>query len=140
MWFFNKKADDALWEESNKKVMSLARAKQIDEALAVARELYEYSRKGYGKHHQKTVKAINNLGYILTQKRDFDGAESYLLMALQICEKIYGKFSKEVGFVNVNLAKLYKAKAEEIFAMEESYKEVYGQEDHLVDGNLAGTY
>jgi tetratricopeptide (TPR) repeat protein len=139
MWF-SKKPDDALWEETNKKVLGLARAKQFDEALAVAQELYEYSRKGYGKKHQKTVKAINNLGYILTQKRDFDGAESYLLMALQICEKIYGKFSKEVAFVNVNLARLYKAKAEEIFDMEDSYREVYGHDEHLADGNLAGSY
>jgi len=139
MWF-SKKADDALWEETNKKVIALARADKADEALAVAKELYEYSRKAYGKHHEKTVKAINNLGYVMTQKRDFDGAESYLLMALQISEKTYGKFSKEVAFVNMNLAKMYKAKADEIMDMEIAFSEMHHQELKSGDGNLAETY
>ena len=140
MWFFSKKADDALWQETNSKVIALARENNVDEALAVAKELYEYSRKFYGKQHEKTVKAINNLGYIMTQKKDFDGAESYLLMALQISEKTYGKFSKEVAFVNMNLAKMYKAKADEIMDMEKAFSEMHHHEMKSGDGNLAETY
>lgn len=140
MWFFNKKADDALWEESNRKVIALARENNADEALAVAKELYEYSVKAYGKKHEKTIKAINNLGYILTKKKDFEVAESYLLMALQISEKTCGKFSKEVAFVNMNLAKLYKARADEIFEMESAYSEIHQQHEQNGEANLAESY
>lgn len=121
MRFFGRKPDEELWEAMNRQVMSLARAKQIDEAYSVAQGLYEYSRKAYGKKHERTVKAINNLGYVLTKRKEYDAAESYLLMALQIAEKISGKYSLEVGLVTMNLAKLYRAKAEEIFALESGY-------------------
>lgn len=137
MWFFKKKADDALWGETNKKVLGLAREKKTDEALTVAKELYEYTVRAYGKRHQRTVKAINNLGYVFTQKRDFDKAESYLLMGLEISEKIHGKYSREVAFVNVNLSKLYMAKAQEIFDMEGGYKEVFDREEKSDNGNFA---
>lgn len=137
MWPFNKKADDALWEESNRKVIALARDNNADEAVAVAKELYEYSIKAYGKQHEKTIKAINNLGYVLTRKKDFEAAESYLLMALQISEKAFGKFGKEVGFVNMNLAKMYKAKADEIFEMESVYNEIHHHAEQSGEADLA---
>ena len=140
MRFFSKKADDALWEESNRKVIALARGNNADEAAAVARELYEYSKKAYGKQHEKTIKAINNLGFVLTKKKDFEVAESYLLMALQISEKTYGKFSKEVGFVNMNLAKMYKAKADEIFEMESAYNEIYQHSGQSGEADLAESH
>jgi len=140
MWFFKKEADDALWEESNRKVIALSRENNADEAAAVAKELYEYSIKAYGKQHDKTIKAINNLGFVLAKKKDFEAAESYLLMALQISEKVFGKFSKEVGFVNMNLAKMYKAKADEIFDMESAYNEINHNSEQSGEANPAESY
>jgi tetratricopeptide (TPR) repeat protein len=114
MRLFNRKPDEGKWEEINKEVLRLTKEKKLDEAIPLAAELFSYSKKFYGKRHEKTVVALNNLGYIYTIKKEFDEAESYLLLALQTSERVYGKYSREVAFVNMNLAKLYVAKATEI--------------------------
>lgn len=113
-WFKRKKVDPEKWDEMSKMVLNLTKEKRLDEALAAANELYKMALKNYGKKHKNTVTALNNLGFINMLKKDFDEAESYLLMALQVSEKVYGRFSKEAAVVNVNLSKLYMAKAKEI--------------------------
>lgn len=114
IWFRRKKADSEKWDGMNKRVLMLAKEKNLDEALTAAHELYKIAVKHYGKKHKNTATALNNLGFINMLKKDFDEAESYLLMALQVSEKVHGRFSKEVAVVNMNLAKLYMTKAKEI--------------------------
>ncbi len=117
----NKKGDADKWDELNKKVLRLTKEKKIDEALDAAQELYRIALKQFGKKHKNTVTALNNLGFINMLKKDFDEAESYLLMALQVSEKVHGRFSKETAVVNMNLGKLYIAKAKEINAIERAF-------------------
>ena len=114
LWFRRKKIDPEKWDEMNKMVLNLTKEKKLEEALSAAKELYKEALKNYGKKHKNTVTALNNLGFINMLKKDFDEAESYLLMALQVSEKVYGRFSKEVAVVNMNLGKLYMLKAKEI--------------------------
>lgn len=113
IWFGRKKGDAGIWEEMNREVMTLSRANP-KEAFAAGLSLLEYSRKGFGKKDQKTVTALNNLGTICTLLERFDDAESYLLAALQMSEKINGMLSKETLVLNMNLARLYTAKASKI--------------------------
>jgi len=114
IYFKKKKSDTKKWDEMNKMVLMLAKEKKIDEALDAAKELHRISLKEFGRKHKNTATALNNLGFINMLKKDFDEAESYLLMALQVSEKVHGKFSKEAAVVNMNLGKLYIAKAKEI--------------------------
>lgn len=123
MRFLRKKPDDGIWQELNKSVIRLTKEGSFDQATAMALELLKVSKKNYGKWHEKTVKALNNLGYICTMKKDFEDAESYLLLGLQVSEKVYGKISREVAFVNMNLAKLYMAKADDINSIEKTFRE-----------------
>lgn len=113
-WFRRKKSDSEKWNEMNKMVLMLAKEKKLDEALTAAHELYKSALKDFGKKHKNTATALNNLGFINMFKKNFDEAESYLLMALQVSEKVHGRFSREVAVVNMNLGKLYMTKAKEI--------------------------
>jgi uncharacterized protein HemY len=130
MWpFTREERDEKKWDEMNKMVITLISEKKIDEAHGVAVELFNYSRKYYGKSHGNTATALNNLGFLGIMKKDFDKAESYLLMALQVSEKAYGKDSREVAVVDMNLAKLYVAKAREIQALEGVFKDQVTEEE-----------
>jgi hypothetical protein len=125
MWPFGgkKEIDHSKWDEMNRMVVKLISEKKIKDAEAVAQELFNYSKDCYGKRHGNTATALNNLGFIGIMQKEFDKAESYLLMALQVTEKAYGKDSREAAVVNVNLAKLYMAKAREISAVEHAFRE-----------------
>ena len=114
MWFHRKKIDDEQWEVLNKEVMRLTREEKLDEALAQGTELFELGKKCFGEKHGNTATALNNLGIIHTLRRDFDEAESCLLAALQISEKVSGRISSAVAIVNMNLARLYTFKAQMI--------------------------
>ena len=111
MWFLRKQPDDGRWEEMNSEVVALTREQNLDKALSAGKDLFAYSKKAYGKKHGNTVTSLNNLGIIHTLRKEFDEAEAYLLAALQLSEKVNGRISKEVLIVNMNLARLYTAKA-----------------------------
>ncbi len=117
MWFRRKKIDDQEWEALNREVVQLTRDNSMDQALAAAEKLFGLSRKAFGRRHKHTVTALNNLGIIHTLRREFDEAESCLLAALQMSEKVSGEISQEVAVVNMNLAKLYMAKVRMINEM-----------------------
>ena len=117
MWFRRKKINDQEWEALNREVVQLTRDNSMDQALASAEKLFGLSRKAFGRRHNHTVTALNNLGIIHTLRREFDEAESYLLAALQMSEKASGPHSQEVAVVNMNLAKLYMAKVRMINEM-----------------------
>lgn len=106
--------DDGKWEAMNREVISRLDAGQTGQALTLARELFDYSRKAYGRKHKRTANALNNLGFILMMEGKLDEAESSLLAGLELGEKVYGKSSREVGFVNANLSMLYMRKSGEI--------------------------
>jgi hypothetical protein len=121
MQWLKPKTDDNKWQEMNKEVFRLTAEKSLDEALSSAGELFEYTKKSYGKKHKNTVIALNNLGIINMVREDFDEAESYLLSALQVSETVSGRSSKEVSMINMNLAKLYAAKANKISVFNEVF-------------------
>jgi hypothetical protein len=128
-----KEPDEAKWAEMNKMVVQLITEKKIDEAQAVADELFTYSKDAWGKGHSNTATALNNLGFVSIMKRDFDKAESYLLMALEVSEKAHGKDSKECAVVYMNLAKLYVAKAREIHKLENVFHEQLHEEAEVAE-------
>ena len=121
MQWLKPKTDDNKWQEMNKEVLRLTAEKDLDKALCSAGELFEYTKKSYGSKHKNTVIALNNLGIINMVREDFDEAESYLLSALQVSEKVSGRSSKEVSMINMNLAKLYAAKANKISVFNEVF-------------------
>lgn len=120
MQWLKPKTDDNKWREMNQEVIRFTAEKKMDEALHSAADLFEYTKKSYGKKHKNTVIALNNMGIINMAREDFDEAESYLLSALEVSEKVSGRFSKEVSMINMNLAKLYAAKAKKISVLDEA--------------------
>jgi len=128
MWCFRKRRpDDKKWNETNIELIRLAKEGKVDNAVGLAHELFKYSRTNYGKRHEKTITALNNLGFVHILKKDFDAAESYLLMAIQVSEKVFGRLSREAAMVNVNLSKLYAAKAREIQGIESLFDKQPGE-------------
>ena len=125
------KKDDGKWEGMNREVIALMEEKKTGAALALARELYEYSRKAYGRKHKKTANAINNLGFILTMEGEFQEAESCLLAGLEISEKVYGKASREVALLNANLSRLYSRKSEDIIALNGAFEGIREREEKI---------
>ncbi len=113
----------------NRAVISLIKEKKIDDALDVAQELFDYSRGAYGKKHGNTATALNNLGFLSIMTKDFEKAESYLLMALQVTEKAYGKDTREAAVIYMNLAKLYLAKAREVSTIESAFAQQQAEEE-----------
>jgi hypothetical protein len=121
MQWLKPKTDDNKWREMNQEVLRLTTERKMDEALRSAGELFEYTKRSYGKKHKNTVIALNNLGIINMAREDFDEAESYLLSALEVSEKVSGRLSKEVSMINMNLAKLYAAKSNKISVLDEVF-------------------
>ena len=111
MWSKKTKKDDEKWEDINREVARLTKEKKVNEALNFAQELFDYTKKYYGKKHKKTIVALNNLGIINILRKDFDEAEAYLLLALQLSEKMSGKHTEQTSMINMNLSKLYSARA-----------------------------
>ncbi len=114
MWFRSKTLDEQSWNELNNEVVRITNDKKLDNALAAGKHLFQVSKESFGKQHKHTVTALNNLGIIHTLRKEFSEAESYLLAALQISEKVSGEISREVALVNMNLANLYSYKAKTI--------------------------
>lgn len=113
MWL-RKKIDDEKWIEMNREVTRLTQEKKFDEALVLGQEIYDYTKKYYGKRDKRTVIVLNNLGIINLLKKDFDQAEAYLLLALQVTEKVSGKYGQHASMINTNLAELHSARAKMI--------------------------
>lgn len=116
MNFFNrKKIDDDLWNKMFEKTRRLLQSGAMDLAEESAYELYEYSKthgaNQGGKLCERTINALNNIGYVHILKNEYGKAEYYLLDALQNCEEVYGKYSREVALVCMNLSKMYAARA-----------------------------
>jgi len=87
---------------------------KLDEALDLARDVFDYTRKCYGKKDRKTIVALNNIGTVNLLKKNFDEAEAHLLLALQLSEKVSGKEGRQASMINMNLAELYSARAKSI--------------------------
>ncbi|HEX2923674.1 MAG TPA: tetratricopeptide repeat protein [Chloroflexota bacterium] len=110
MWL-KKRIDDEKWGEMNLEVARLTREKRLDEALELAQQLLKCARKSFGKRDKRTAVVLNNLGIINLLKEDFDEAEAYLLLALQVTEKVSGKHDRNVSAIDRNLARLHSARA-----------------------------
>lgn len=111
--FFSKKYDDSKWEELNREVIGLTRAQDTVRALSRCKELLKISNKHYGSKHRNTMVTLGNMGMIYLLRRELDQSESHFLQALEICEKLFGKFSKEYSAITTNLSQVFKAKAQE---------------------------
>lgn len=109
--FFKAKLDDSKWDELNRRVIGLTKARETDQALKVAKDLLAITKKSYGKKHRHTVVTLGNLGMIYLLRDDLDQAESYYLQALELCETVIGKYSPEFTAISTNLARVYDAKA-----------------------------
>jgi hypothetical protein len=126
MWL-KKNKDDNNWGQMNKEVARLTQEKKWDEALNLAREMYKYTRDCYGKKDKKTIAALNNIGIVNLLRKDFDEAEAYLLLALQLSEKVSGKYSQHTSMINMNLAKLHSSRARMI----QETNEIFGEDEYV---------
>ncbi len=118
MGIFRKKLPEKEWEEMNNTVLSVIKSRDLEKALTYAHNLYNITKKEYGSNHANSVTAINNLGFIYLMRKEFLKAESYLLLALETAEKVYGKYSKETALINANLSQLYISKTKEAYEID----------------------
>ncbi len=128
MGLFRKRLPEKEWEEMNNTVLGVIK-EDLDKALTYAHNLYNITKKEYGSNHANSVTAINNLGFIYLMKKEFLKAESYLLLALETAEKVYGKYSKETALINANLSQLYLSKAKEVYKIDNEYDRKFREND-----------
>lgn len=121
MWPLRKKIGEAEWERRNALVVEHTRDNRLDEALPLARALAEDARSSFGRHHPHTMTALNNLGLLHVLRQEFDQAEVQLLAALEACEHVHGKASRESAVINDNLARLFQRRAERIRHIDEAF-------------------
>jgi tetratricopeptide (TPR) repeat protein len=117
MGFFRKDSDEGEWETMNLEVIGQTRNRRYGEALHLALELADYTRRNFGRRSPQMVTALNNVGLIYVFLEKYEEAESHLLAALQLCEEVHGKHNEEAAAVNRNLALLYQAKTRKIEGM-----------------------
>lgn len=115
MALFNKKnINDKYWLIQYNQIKDLATNGEIDIAAEKSIELYNYSLENGGKEDDRTLNASNNLGYLFTEQKEYEKAEFYLLTALQISEKKFGKYSKEVAILCMNIGKMFMERTKHI--------------------------
>ena len=75
--------------------------------LSQARERFQWAidvfRKSYPKNHPKIASVMNNLGFVLTQLKDHEGARQWLEQSLTITESTFGANHPQVACIAVNL-------------------------------------
>lgn len=109
--FGRKKIDDAHWLSLYERIRQLAAGGDLRQAAEEAQYLYDYSVKHGGKGEDRTINALNNLGYIHMLRDEYEKAEYFLLDALQESETAFGKYSNEVAILCMNLGQMYLARA-----------------------------
>ncbi|NOX25424.1 MAG: tetratricopeptide repeat protein [Deltaproteobacteria bacterium] len=114
--FSSKKINDEYWLIQHAHISRMAHGGHLDFALERALALYEYSRENGGRRDQRTLNAMNNLGYLYTKQEEYEKAEYYLLAALEDSEDAFGKYSKEFAVLCMNIGKMYMARASHIAA------------------------
>lgn len=119
MWTFRKKHLNKdgkkiilqRWEHLNSELMNLVREGRNEDAFELALQLLDYTKDKLGRYHRNVVTVLNSLGTICILNRRYDDAELYLCSALKICERSLGRYVEEGIMINLNIAKLYHAKA-----------------------------
>jgi hypothetical protein len=99
------------WEEINGELVNLVREGRNEDAFELALQLLDYSKDKFGRYHRKVVAVLNSLAMVCISERKYDDAELYLRSALRICERSLGRYLEEGVMTNLNIAKLYHAKA-----------------------------
>ena len=105
---------DPGWEKENNIVLSLAKDRKYNEAIAKGEKVLEYLK---GKGLSESLEAattMNNLGMNSMSAGKLDKTHVYLLKALDLRLKLLGKANIEVAAVWMNLSQLYKLQAQVI--------------------------
>ena len=108
-------AGPALWAEGddpktlNQQVDQLIEQDKYQEAIPIAERAIEVAKRSRGPEHPETAVALNNLGVIFQEIRDYARAEPLLQEALQIRQKVLGPEDPDTAETLDNLGGLYWA-------------------------------
>jgi tetratricopeptide (TPR) repeat protein/CHAT domain-containing protein len=133
----------------NQQVDQLIEQDKYQEAIPIAERAIEVAKRSRGPEHPETAVALNNLGVIFQEIRDYARAEPLLQEALQIRQKVLGPEDPDTAETLDNLGGLYwaignYAKSEPLFKEAlEIHQKVLGREHRLTAkslNNLAKLY
>jgi len=92
---------------------------------AEAKAFYVAALEGYRKlfedEHKKILATLNNLGALLHNMRDYEGALDYYRQALTVKEKVLGRIHPTTLMTIMNMASVYK-RTEDFKKAEEMYR------------------
>jgi nephrocystin-3 len=80
--------------------------------LVLSKLALEITERVNGSEHPKTGERLNNLGLLLSDKDDYDGAEEFYIRALAIDEKTQGYYHYETGKRLNNLGTIFLKKGQ----------------------------
>ena len=101
-----------------------AAGKATEEAVldvVLALEMAEGRRRVLGEEHKKTLDSLKNMGIVLNDLKDYEGALDYYQQALRGMKKVLGKTHPDTLITTTNIGRTYKdgpmdyIKAEELF-------------------------
>ena len=80
-------------------------------------------RRVLGEEHKKTLGLLNNMGNLLHNMEDYEGALGYYQQALRVEEKVLGKSHPSTLTTIMNMAVAYKAGLKDFTKAEEMYRQ-----------------
>jgi chromosomal replication initiation ATPase DnaA len=111
------KADKSMvWKESNQELVDLIRSRKAEEALDVGQRLVDFVDRKFPKDAPEKATTYNNVGMALLLNSDFSLAEECFREALAMRIRIFGEEHREVAVVYMNLAQMYKVRAQQILS------------------------
>jgi tetratricopeptide (TPR) repeat protein len=93
----------------NSKVVELYQAGKYEEAIAIAKQVWEIREKVFGSQHPDTATSLNNLAALYDKTGRYAEAEPLYKRALEIKEKALGGQHPVTATSLNNLASLYAA-------------------------------
>ena len=102
-------AQETSWEELNAQVVTLYQQGRYVEAIEVAEEALEVTKKTFGPDHPQVATSLNNLALLYDAQGRYAEAEPLYKRALAIRKKVLGPEHPQVATSLNNLAELYRA-------------------------------
>jgi tetratricopeptide (TPR) repeat protein len=121
--------------------------RQYPQAEGMYRQGLAVARKHFGNEHSEVAKSLNDLGFIVTQRDEFEEAEKLFREALEIHRKLRRKVDSDLAFSLNGLGIVLKGQgklmeAETLFRQAlEMRRKLFGNDNHMTSnaiGNLAG--
>ena len=105
------------WKEENQALVDLIRGGKAEEAMEAGQKLMDFVDRKFSKDAPEKATTYNNMGMVLMMHGEHELAEECFREALGMRQRLFGHDHRDVALVMMNLAQLYKIRAQQILAL-----------------------